>query len=165
LIVLDCEPGAFFFGQWKNVTILAWAAQAGATAIARLRGALARVVGAHPGARSTVSLIGEGLPLPTPEARAAIIDLINENAQDIACIAVVVQGGGFSSSALFSGHTDIRSKSTRSYEMGLLGSIDQLMGWLPGPHLQRTGVSLDPIELGRIVRRALELAARPAIGA
>src|SRR5260221_567381 len=85
--VLDCEPGRFLFGHWKNVTILAWAALADASVIARLRSALSRVIALHPEGRSTVSIIAEGLPLPTPEARAAIVDLIKENADNIACIA------------------------------------------------------------------------------
>jgi hypothetical protein len=153
-VVLDREPGAFLFGQWKNVTILAWSAIADAATIARLKDALSRVVAAHPEGRSTVSIIAEGLPLPTPEARAALIDLMNQNVQNIACIAVVIGGSGFGSSALQSLHTNIRSKSPRSYEMGLLGSVEELKAWLPPRHLKRTMVSLDPAELGDVVNRA-----------
>jgi hypothetical protein len=158
LAVLDREPGGFLFGQWKNVTILAWAAKADESTVVRLRTALSRVVGSHPNGRSTISIISEGLPLPTPEARAAIINLINENATDLACIAVVVEGRGFSSSALISAHTDIRAKSNRSYEMGLLRSVDELTTWLPPLHLERTQVSLEPKELGDVACRALQLA-------
>jgi hypothetical protein len=160
LTVLDREPGAFLFGQWKNVTILAWSAIANAATIARLKRALSVVVGSHPEGRSTVSIIAEGLPLPTPEARIAIIDLIKRNAGDIACIAVVVNGSGFGSSALRGAHTDIRAKSTMSYDMGVLGSLGELKAWLPPRHLKRTQVALDPAELESIVQRAQQGAAR-----
>jgi hypothetical protein len=158
LAVLDREPSAFLFGQWKNVTILAWAAKANESTVVRLRRALSGVVGSHPNGRSTISIIAEGLPLPTPEAREALIDLINENATDLACIAVVVEGRGFASSALISAHTDIRAKSARSYEMGLFRSVDEMTFWLPPLHLERTQVSLDAEELGDVVQRALDLA-------
>jgi hypothetical protein len=163
LAVLDSEPGAFLFGQWKNVTILAWAAKANESTVVRLRRALSRVVGSHPNGRSTISIIAEGLPLPTPEARAALIDLINENATDLACIAVVVEGRGFASSALISAHTEIRAKSARSYEMGLFRTVDEMTFWLPPLHLERTQVSLDAEELGDVVQRALD-SARSRVG-
>jgi hypothetical protein len=45
LVVLDSEPKAFLFGQWRNVTILVWAAEATPETVARLRRALtARVI-------------------------------------------------------------------------------------------------------------------------
>jgi hypothetical protein len=156
LVVLDLEPGAFLFGYWKNVTILIWAARADASTIARLGRALAGVA-SPPGGRSAVSVLVEGLPLPSAEARAAIVDVINQRAQNLACLGVVVSGSGFASSALISAHTDIRAKSTGSYEMGLLGSIEELAAWLPPLHLQRTLVKLEPAELANRVQRALDM--------
>jgi hypothetical protein len=156
-VVLDNEPRAFLFACWKNVTILAWAARADAGVVARLKRALARVVGSHPGGRSTVSVIAEGLPPPTDEARAGFVELMNEHAGDLACVAVVVQGDGFSSSVLRSVHTGMRFQAPRSYEMGLLGSIEELEQWLPSRHV-KTGVTLEPRELGGVVKRALQAA-------
>src|SRR5579864_5340576 len=64
LVVLDLEPGAFLFGYWKNVTILVWAARADASTVARLGRALAGIAPTS-GGRSAVSVLEEGLPLPT----------------------------------------------------------------------------------------------------
>jgi hypothetical protein len=161
LVVLDFEPGAFLFGHWKNVTILVWAARADASTIARLGRALAGIA-SPPGGRSAVSVLVEGLPLPSAETRAAIVDVINNRAQHLACLGVVVNGSGFASSALMSAHTDIRAKSTGSYEMGLLGSIEELATWLPPLHLQRTLVKIEPAELADRVRRALDMVRRSA---
>jgi hypothetical protein len=156
LVVLDLEPEAFLFAHWKNITILIWAARADASTIARLGRALADVA-SPPGGRSAVSILLEGLPLPTPEARAAIVDVINQRAHNLACLGVVVSGSGFASSALMSAHTDIRAKSSGSYEMGLLGSIEELAVWLPPLHLKRTLVKIEPAELANKLKRALDM--------
>jgi hypothetical protein len=155
LVVLDHEPGAFLFGHWKNIAILAWAAQANASTIARLKHALSRVV-SHPGGRSTISVIAEGLPLPTQEARAGLVDLVNQGA-GLACLAVVVNGTGFGSSALISAHTEMRNKSKRTYEMGVLGSVEELKVWLPPLHLRRTNVRIEPEQIGDNVHRAFDI--------
>jgi len=162
LRILDREPGKFLFGQWKNITVLAWAAQADANTIARLRRSLASVVGTCPGGRSTVSIIAEGLPPPTDDARERVADLMNGDNIDLACLAIVVNGSGFMSSVLRSMHTGMRIGAPRSYEMAMFGTTDELARWLPPLHLAKTGVHIDAAELRKIVCDALSAAAETA---
>ncbi|HEY3593259.1 MAG TPA: hypothetical protein VGL13_05275 [Polyangiaceae bacterium] len=159
LKVLDREPGKFLFGQWKNVTILAWAGRAGAEDIQRLVRALKGLVGQYPKGRSTVSVIAEGLPLPTDEARARLADLFSAKSDELACLAVVVQGSGFATSALRSAHTNMRNASSRSYEMAVVGTIEELGVWLPPRHAARTGEKLDKKTLAEVLERAMKWAA------
>ena len=157
LVVLDHEPHAFLFALWKNVTILVWAARTN-DGIPRLKLALAKVAGSHPKGRSTVSLIADGLAPPSnhDKERAAFLELVRQ-ASDLVCFAVVVKGEGFAASAWRSVHTGMRLRPQQPCEIGVLGSIDELMHWLPSRHA-KTGVILNPDELGLIVRHALEIA-------
>lgn len=159
LRILDREPRKFAFAQWRNVTLLAWAAQADAPEIERLRRVLPTVVGRHPGGRSTVSVIAAGLPPPTQAARELIIEILNENANDLACVAVVVSGSGFSSSALRSVHTGLRFVTPRSYDMIVLTSVDELGTGLVPRHAAKTGTVLEPAKLVEVVKRLQSIAA------
>ena len=150
--VLDVESGRFEFAFWKNITILAWSAQAEADAISRLERALERVVRAHSYGRSLVSIVAGGLPPPTEAARSGIAALMTRNSPSLACLGVVVQGAGFEASAQRSMHTGIRLSSTRAYEMGLFGTVEQLVGWLPPIHESRTRVKVDPEEFAAAIK-------------
>jgi hypothetical protein len=155
--ILDREPGKFCFARWTNVVVQAWAAQADAAAIARLRQALTRAGGL--GVRSSISVIAEGLPPPTEEARAGFIELMNSGAKEIVCLAVIVNGTGFASSALRSSLTGMRVATTRTYEMAVMGSVDELGPWLPPRHVAKTGVEIDPVRLCDFVRDVAHKAA------
>jgi hypothetical protein len=159
LRILDREPRKFAFAQWRNITLLAWAAQADAAEIERLKRALPTVVGHYPGGRSTVSVIAEGLPPPTQAAREKIVEILNANASDLACVAVVVAGSGFSSSALRSVHTGLRFVTPRSYEMMVLGSVDEVGPRLAPSHAKKTGVVIEPAKLVEVVRQLQAIAA------
>jgi hypothetical protein len=158
--LFDRAPGEFCFARWKNVVVQAWAAQANAVSIARLRQTLSRVAGS--GVRSSISVIADGLPPPTPEARAGFIDLMNSGANEIACLAIVVQGTGFASSALRSAVTGMRVATMRTYEMAILSSVEELGPWLPPRHLMKTGVELDPARLCEVVRDVTQKAVSTA---
>jgi len=137
-----------------------WAAQADADEIERLKRALPAVVGRFPGGRSTVSVIAEGLAPPTQAAREKLIEILNENANDLACIAVVVSGSsGFASSALRSMHTGLRFATPRNYEMGVLANVEDAAVWLSPRHAAKTGVVLDPVKLVEVVARLQAAAA------
>lgn len=158
LFVVDQEPRKFLFGTWKNVVVLAWAAQADETVIGRLKVSLARIARLRPGPRSCISLIAAGLPMPTDEARAGILDLMNANGVQVGCLAVVIKGTGFQRSALHSAHTGMHLASTKSFEMIVLDCVEDLAGWLLPRH-EKTGVALDAKRLVAIANQASDGAA------
>ncbi len=159
LIVLDREPGKFALARYKNVFIQAWAGQADGAEIRRLSGVLG-ASGPRLGLRSTICVIAEGLPPPTDEARAGFVDLMGDKAKEIVCLAIVVHGVGFASSALRSALTGMRVAAGKSsYEMAVFTSIDEVGPWVPPRHEARTGVRLEPARLCDIVRRVQSAAA------
>ena len=158
LLVVDQEPEKFLFGAWKNVILLAWAAQADDTVIGRLKVRLARIARSRPGPRSCVSVIAAGLPMPTDEARAGILELMNANGAQVGCLAVVIKGAGFQRSALQSAHTGMHLASTKTFEMAVLDGVEDLADWLLPRHL-KTGVVLDAKRLVAIANQASDGAA------
>ena len=160
LLVLDREPGKFVLARWKNVFVQAWAAQADAAAMARVNNIVRGANGQRLGVRSSISVVAEGLPPPTEEARAGFVALMNDNANEIVCLAIVVQGVGFASSALRSALTGMRlAAGQSSYEMSVFATVDEISPWLPLRHEAKTGVKLDPARLCDVVRRVQSAAA------
>jgi hypothetical protein len=142
LEILDEKPGAFAFATWLNVALFVWTARADDEAAGRFERAIVKVSRLYPNGRSIVSIIGENLPLPSDRMRSACIDLLTKPSPGLACIAVVVQGDGFSASTLRSFHTGLRFESARSFEYGVFDQIDEVKTWLPERHLKKTGVQL-----------------------
>ncbi|HMI85694.1 MAG TPA: hypothetical protein VK550_16465 [Polyangiaceae bacterium] len=152
-IVLDSEPGAFIFGSWKNVFIGVWESQATMTAVDRMLRATTALNDLHPMGRSTIHIVAHGAGLPTPDVRAHFVNVLKKNADKLACVAVVVVGTGFWTSALRSFVTGLRWLAPRSFEFRMDGSIEDVAQWLPAEHLKRTGVELDRRQLVQVIDR------------
>ena len=158
-VVLDAEPGEFAVGAWKNVLIVVWRTQATAPLVERLDRAIASLASRQPGLRSNVHVIAEGAALPTPEARAGFVALMKRNADQLACISIVVDGRGFWSSALRAALTGIRLVTPRSFHYRLVASVEETLRSLPLEHEERTGVRLDANQLRTAIAAAQRAAA------
>jgi hypothetical protein len=161
LVILDREPGKFLFAAWQNVSILVWVAQADAAATIRLKQAVAKLALEYPDARSAVTVVGAGVPIPTDDdARARFVDLLRRAAGQLVCLAVLAEGKGFERSALLAFHTSIRLASTAGSEMAFFEDVGSLARWL-AEHHRRSGTVLEPITIGDAVKQAIEEANRP----
>jgi hypothetical protein len=153
--LLDSEPKEFVFGSWNNVLIAVWKSQATAPRVERFKRAIELMNERTPGYRSNVHMIVEGAALPTAEARAVLVELMKRNREALACVVIVVDGRGFWSSALRSAMTGLRVLAPTSFDFHVAATVDNVVNWLPAVHEQRTGVKLDPAELGDVLRSAL----------
>jgi hypothetical protein len=150
-IVLDTEPGAFLFGSWKNVFIGIWESQATMPAVDRMLRATIGLNDLCPMGRSTIHVVAEGAKLPTTEVRAHFSSVLKKNAENLACVAVVVVGTGFWTSALRSFVTSLRWLAPRSFAFRMNGTVEEVAKWLPAEHAQRTGVELDRKRLVQVI--------------
>jgi hypothetical protein len=150
-IVLDSEPGAFTFGAWKNVFIGIWEAQATTSAVDRMGRATALLNEVYPGGRSTIHYVAHGAELPTADVRRHFVDALNRNAETLACVAVVVVGTGFWTSALRSFVTGLRWLAPRSFDFRMNKTSEEVAKWLPVEHAKRTGVQLDRRRLVAVI--------------
>ena len=150
-IVLDSEPGAFIFGSWKNVFIGIWESQATMAAVDRMVKATDTMTELHPTGRSTIHIVVHGAGLPSADVRTHFVDVLKKNADQIACVAVVVGGTGFWTSALRSFVTGLRWLAPRTFHFRLFSTIEDLARWLPDEHNKRTGIEIDPLQLVKVV--------------
>jgi len=148
LTLLDSEPGAFALFAFDDVTIACWPKHATGETVGRVAMATASFVGA--GRRfSNVHLVKHGAALPTAEARAGFVGMMDRYAGDLACVAVALLGSGFWASALQSAITGMRMVSPRTFSMRIVNSMDAIAEWLPPAHLEKTGTALHAVELRR----------------
>ena len=154
LTLLDSEPGAFAFYAWENTTLIVWAAQATGAALERLAVISATMVESCPEGVSNIHIVAHGAPLPTPEARAGFVRLMEQYEAQLACVAVVLEGSGFWAATLRSVITGMRMVSPRTFPMRFHESIEEVPIWLPQEHLKLTGVRLEPARLSGVLQSA-----------
>ena len=137
------------FATFRNVLIATWTIQSTGPLAKKLGDVSAAFTRAHPEGFSTIHVIAKKPPLPTTEAREEFAALTRQYAKQLACVGTVLEGSGFWASAVRSMVVGIRLLAAQPFEMQVYSSIEELAAWLPGPHGGKTGVKLDPSELGR----------------
>jgi hypothetical protein len=144
---LDSTPGKFAFFASQNVTIFVWLSAASGADVERAANAMRPRMKLYPRGQSHIHLVKSGIGLPTPEARAGFVGLMDQYDRQLACVAVALLGRGFWASALQGAITGMRMLAPRSFEMRMHSDLESVVAWLPDAHLKRTGVFLDPAEL------------------
>jgi hypothetical protein len=150
-VVLETEPGAFLFGAWRNIFVGVWESQATIPAVERMVRATNALSDFTPTGRSTIHIVSNGAALPTADVRAHFVDALKKNAGQLACVAVVVGGTGFWTSALRSFVTGLRWLAPRSFDFRMSSTIEDVAQWLPAEHGKRTGVEIDPRRLVQVI--------------
>jgi hypothetical protein len=152
LLPIDEAPGMYRFYKWQHTHIIVWYGAATAEIAERI----GRMTGKPPEGtrRSDVHIVTEGTGLPHADARAGFAQLMRDMREDIACLGVVIEGGGFWASAMRSAITGLGMMAPKGLPFRALASIDDLVAWLPGEHRRRTGVLTDASAFRRAVNQA-----------
>jgi hypothetical protein len=156
LELLDSEDGEFSVFGWQNTTIVVWPQQATGTAVRRLAKVTAAKALEFREGFSNVHVVKNGAGMPTPEARAGFVEMMEKHCKELACVGTVLLGSGFWVSALQSVTTGMRMISPRSFDHRINNSFEALVSWLPKEHRKRTGVSLESRELLAALTKAYE---------
>jgi hypothetical protein len=152
LILIDEDPGRYRFYKWQHVHLVVWVGPA--------VGATARRLGAAtppqpPGTqRSDVHIVTSGTALPSADARSGFVELMKQMDGDIACIGVVIEGGGFWASAMRSAVIGLSMMAPKTLPFRAMGSFEDLTAWLPAEHRRRTGITIDSVGLRRALTEA-----------
>ena len=158
LTELGSEPGAFVVYAWRNLAFVVWTGPATSANVGVLDQISARYRDQHPEGTSGVHIVRGGIPLPSTEAREALVRLSNDYAASLAAVGVVIGGSGFWASTMRSVVTALRVLGSRTFEMRIHGKVDEIVDWLPAVHEKRTGVKLEPGELLQALRKAASVA-------
>lgn len=132
---------------WKNVDVVIWDMTPSADGVRQMTRTLYGLLRDDRSKRTGVHVMrGPGQP-PGPEARAEFARFGAAHARAVACLALVMEQRGFVGGALASSVTGMMLESGRSLNTRLFGSLREVAEWLPGPHLEKSGVTLEPAEL------------------
>jgi hypothetical protein len=148
----DAEPGKFYLAHWFGISISIFAGQADA-AFLRRAGLMNEHWKKHyPTKRTNVTFLLNGVPLPTPEARAAF-EVQRRGTMGIVNFGIVVEGDGFWASALRSTITGI---SLAAYNVSgrTETTIEAIAPWVAREHAVRVGEDLPELEIVRVLRSA-----------
>ncbi len=151
--LLDSEPGAFAVYGWQNLTIVIWPRQATGSAVTRLAKMTESKAREFRDGFSNIHVVKNGAGMPTPEARAGFVEMMEKHSKELACVGTVLLGSGFWVSALQSVTTGMRMISPRSFDHRINNSIEAMVAWLPKEHRKRTGVLIDARDLHAVVDR------------
>jgi hypothetical protein len=142
--------GTFALYSWKNLQFMLWFSPATVESMEVYGRLDATARERHPNGVSFVHFMVPGhFQLPSPEARAAFMEIAKRNIAWIAAIAVVIPGDGFWASAIRGMITALRVLGPRELQMRIHSSTDEIPDWLPAVHSERTGVPLAANELAR----------------
>jgi hypothetical protein len=146
------SPGINQVWLWRNIMFVAWQGQAEAELVRKL-GPLTRELLPRTRAQklSYIHLVRNSLALPDAETRDALLDLSREYVHQTACVAAIIEGGGFWASAIRGFITGIRVLAPRELSVRMHKSTTELLAWFPEEHARLTGVEIDPSELIRQV--------------
>jgi len=145
------ERGHCAFGVWKNLVIAVWT-RAGTGETVR---ELVRVGSTVKGKYSAIHIINSGAGLPTPEGRAALVELLQQRTGKLACLAVVLRGHGFWASAIQSAVTGLQLVVPKAIvKLRICDTLEQAAEWLAAEHGGLTGVDLGANDLRAVLNDA-----------
>lgn len=141
---LRVEPGVYAYYAYKNVSVGIWVGQAVKSAVAGLVEMSQENAKQHPDGRSSVVFVLDELPAPTPEAQEEMKRVYAS--EGLAITAIVLEGTGFWASGIRSMTNNVSRAAGSSMLLRISTSIEEVVGWLPAAHLERTGVALPAAE-------------------
>lgn len=157
MIRLAQVPGEYAFYRWGNVAINIWSTQPTASNVKCLADLTENSKPPFPEGISSVHWMAHGAGLPTAGARTGLREIAQRYDDHIACVGVVIDGGGFWASALRSALNGIVMTTNTRFVPRLYGSLDGLVDWLPEAHQRGTGVRIHGSALrGRIMSAVRE---------
>jgi len=149
------SPGVNQIWLWRNVVVVTWKGKATAE-VARKLGPLSREILPRTRAPklSYIHVVPNNLVMPDADTRDVLLELSREHVHETACVAAIIEGGGFWASAIRGFITGIRVLAPRELNLRMHKVVAELLPWFPEEHARLTGVELDPEELLRQVEHA-----------
>lgn len=157
IVTMDAEPGAFWFGAYRNFNLLVWHRGTDLAAVERLERTNPERVAAHPERITTVHIVtAHASSPPTPEARDALNVMHARYAHTVGCAAVVIERGGFTGVAVRSAVTGLIMLAPKHYRIKVFDHVDEAAPWLVENHARSTGVEVTLPDLMAVLHAARE---------
>ena len=154
LVTLDVEPGAFWFGAWRNLNLLVWHRGPDKAAVARLDATNPARTKAHPEGISTVHIIRETAKQPDAETRDAFNAMHAQWGHTVGCAVIVIEQRGFLGVAVRSAVAGMSMVAPKFYRIRVVDSVEVAAPWLAENHTRSTDVQISPAEALTILSQA-----------
>ena len=106
---------------------------------------------------STVQVLAPGSTVPTAEARAALITLIEQYADHLVCCAAPLEGSGFWASTMRSFLTGLQLFQRNRFKTKICSTLEEGIQWLASLH------PLDVDDAAGLLAATSELRRRPSV--
>ena len=154
ITVMDNEPGAFWFGAWGNINVLAWFTTPSLDGVKRLDRTNPERVRAHPEKLSTVHIVAASAGPPDSAARNTLNEMHKRYGDTVGCAAVVIEHAGLLGTAVRSAVTGMMMVAPKHYRVKVFDSVDPVAPWLAEHHARSTGVELAASDVLAVLKHA-----------
>lgn len=154
LKTLDVEPGAFWFGAFRNFNLLVWHRAPDMRAVARIDATNPSRTAAHPEKISTVHIIRDTAAQPDAETRDAMNKMHAQWGHTVGCAAIVIEQQGFKAATLRTLIAGMSMLAPKHYRIRVADSVASAAPWLADHHARSTGVVLTADEVLAVLSHA-----------
>jgi hypothetical protein len=130
LALVKCDAN-HFVGTWRDVFVTIWRREVTVASVLfiqhRVR-AFARRCSTRRCA--TLTIVEEGAPMPSSEARTALSNMFRFNAEEILCSSVAMEGNGFRAAAVRAVADGLSLVARQPFPHKTFATIDQATLWL-----------------------------------
>ena len=127
--------------------MLLWASAPDAESVRAVAEVLPRRMAANGNQLSVIHVMYPGCSVPSQDARSELRAIGDRWREAIACIGLVVEGGGLWQSAWRGVLTGLVALSPARRTVCVVATLREIADWLPPHHRAKTGVALDRNEL------------------
>jgi len=154
IVVLDQEPGLFWFGAFRNVNILVWAKGATLDCAKRVDRTNVARTEAHPEKLTTVHIVLPSSGPPEPDAREAFNAMHAQWGHTVGCGALVIERSGFLGVAVRSAIAGMVMVAPKHYRIKVFDAIEAAAPWISENHERSTGVQWSEADVLAVLRAA-----------
>jgi hypothetical protein len=146
---IESDREGFFLASYADAQICVWGRQGTTPMAESLERASARLARAFPDGVLCLHIIVNTPPLPEPDARRRIGEVMLRHAAAISCFGLVLEGTGFWASAVRTMVAGMVFIAPAPIRLQVFAKVDEAVLWAAGAHREHTGRSLSPGELCR----------------
>ena len=145
------HEGKVIMATWHNMSIVAWGEVVTVPMVREFFKMSEKLVQGCESRVSSVHMILNDIPIPTGEVRTDLAKLTEHFSRDLACVATVLTGSGFTASAMRGFLTGLQWVQKRTFTPRIFSKVREAVEWLPPLHTQATGVPISAAELEHVL--------------
>ena len=131
---------------WQKLLIVVWATAGTGPLVAELARISDGLHNVYP-KMSSIHIIVEGAGMPTEDARRGLSLLGSRFAERLACVATLIEAGGFWASAMRALVVSLQAVDRRPYKTRTFATRRELAAWVSPIHTAEVGEPCDAVEL------------------